>query len=741
MPKYAKVVVNLSLDRTFDYLIPESLAGQIHEGVQVNVPFGRGGTRRAYVVGLTNYSNYPGQVKAIDSLCEAHTRIPESLLNLGKWMAEYYCCSREQAVRALLPSAVRTGKVKHKTKAFYAVANPGDAEKFIVEHGKKAKAKARILQVLLQDPDIDSKLLLSKAEASPSVLKQLVDMELVVDEQRIAERDPYAGAKIITSAPLKPTPEQAEALNTIFELLENKKREKHVVLLHGVTGSGKTEVYLQAISRALEAGLEVIVLVPEISLTPQTVRRFRARFGTNVSVLHSQLSEGERFDEWNRVNDGKVKIAVGARSALFAPFRNLGMIIVDEEHETSYKQAEAPRYHARDVAVMRGKMENAVVVLGSATPSFESYHNALSGKYLLAGLPTRVDNRMMPVMRVIDLKMEAGPGGPVSLFSKELTNAINERIKAGEQTIIFYNRRGYARQMLCPCCGYVATCPDCSVAYIYHRKHATLSCYLCGRVIAAPNHCPDCNAKEIKYQGVGTEKIEAMFKGAFPEARLARMDSDTMTRRQAYEDVLNNFKRGSIDILIGTQMIAKGLHFPNVTLVGIINADQSLSIPDFRSEERTFQLLTQVSGRAGRGEVPGEVVVQTFSPYNPTIIAAVNHEFESFFEEEMEVRKQLGYPPAGHLIAVHLRGENPGDLEKYALEVLQKLQPSLHPGINVTEPSPSPIERIKKKFRYQMLFRGIKMKRLREHIRHLLLHGKHPKGIEIYADVDATHLM
>jgi primosomal protein N' (replication factor Y) len=738
MENIAKVIVNLSLDKSFDYKVPERLSGQVRAGVQVNVPFGRS-FRRGYVLSLKSHSDYP-DLKEIESLCEKESRITPPLVKLGEWMAEYYCCSQEQAVRTLLPSAVRKGKVKRKTQSICSLGNASQTKKIL--DSDKAKAQIRIIKILQEENSLTSKDLLERAGTGRAALNALLKNGAVKEFSEEVGRDPYKDVEIIPSKPKEPTEEQAEALKTICGVMEAEEKLQHVVLLHGVTGSGKTEVYLQAIAKALESGQESIVLVPEISLTPQTVARFRARFGDMVSVLHSGLTDGERFDEWAKVSDGKVKIAVGARSALFAPFRNLGLIVVDEEHENSYKQDKAPRYHARDVAVMRGGMENAVVVLGSATPSFESYQNALSGKYILSKLTKRIDERIMPLMRVVDLKKEAGRTGFLSYFSDELVEEVRNRIARGEQTIIFLNRRGYARQMMCEQCGFVAECPECSVPYTYHRKKQTLSCHLCGAVIPAPAECPDCASPEIRYCGVGTERLESVAEACFKGARIARMDSDTMTARSSYEKTLTDFKKGNIDILIGTQMIAKGLHFPNVTLVGIINADQSLYIPDFRAEERTFQLLTQVAGRAGRGDVRGEVIVQSFTPFNPAIQAAVNHDYEGFFEEEMEIRKELNYPPEGRLIAVHVNGEDESAVAEEAEKIMNAVKPCLNSGISFSDPAPAPIERIKGRYRYMMIFRGKGLRRLRFALRNISLHpGRSRKGVEVYIDVDALSLM
>ena len=739
--KIARVIVDLSLDKGFDYNIPDSLAGKIHIGVQVKVPFGKS-LRLGYVLNIIAHSEYPEQLKDIHSVCEHHSRIPEPLVKLGRWMSEYYCCSREQAVRTLLPRAVRSGKVKHRTLKHYSVADTAAAEKFIIENSGKKRSAGQVLtlKALLSSKELSQDALLSEAGVTASAVSSLLKKELISEEKRVLRRDAYADIEIIQSRPQEPTTEQAVVLKKLYAMLENPG-EKNTMLLYGVTNSGKTEVYLQAIARALETGKESIVLVPEISLTPQTVRRFRARFGDMVSVLHSRLTEGERFDEWSKVSDGLVKIAVGARSALFAPFRNLGLIIVDEEHESSYKQSEAPRYHARDVAVMRGHIENAVVILGSATPSFESFNNALTGKYELGQMLQRVQNCLMPVMNVVDGRIGAVEPGKVSFFSKILVDAVFDRLNRGEQSIIFLNRRGYARQMMCEHCGFVAECPDCSIAYTYHRQRESLSCHLCGDAVKAFTHCPECGAEDIRYSGFGTEKVEAAAMMIFKNARIVRMDSDSMRKTSSYEDVLDRFRRGEVDILIGTQMIAKGLHFPNVTLVGVINADQSLYIPDFRSCERTFQLLTQVAGRAGRGDVSGEVIVQTLNPFNETIMYAVQQDFRKFYDYDMEMRKVLNYPPAGHLIAIHFRGAEQAAVKRFAGEFMEKIRPCCHQEVIVTEPEPAPIERIKGKYRYMIILRGSKLKKLREAIRELILHGNTPRNLEVYADVDAQSLM
>ncbi len=740
-PNIARVIVNLSLDKTFDYIIPENLIGEIHHGTQVVIPFGKS-SRNGYVLDIVSHSSYPREkLKPITGLRGEHPKINPSLLDLAEWMSEYYCCSKEQAVRALLPGAVRSGKLKKKKIATYFLkSTPEEAQEFLFKNEKRSPAKCAIIKVLLQHHGHTGKQLLKEAEAGPSALTALVKSGIVEKQDKDVLRDPFAEISILPTQPATPTTEQKTALDAISKTL-NGETKQHTFLLHGVTGSGKTEVYLQAIAETLEQGKEAIVLVPEISLTPQTTRRFRARFGDMVSVLHSRLSDGERYDEWMKIHEGKVKIVVGARSALFAPFRKLGLIVVDEEHENSYKQDEAPRYHARDVAVMRGYLEKAVVILGSATPSLESFNNTKNGKYILTELTKRVDDFLMPEMKVVDMRDEAIETGHTQIFSRELVAQVFDRIRKGEQTIIFLNRRGFATQMICQQCGFVAECSECSIAYTYHLKRSCLTCHLCGAVLPAPSQCPKCTSDEIKYSGLGTEKIKTYARKIFKSASIRRMDSDTMTKKNSYEKTLGEFRSGQVDILIGTQMIAKGLHFPNVTLVGIIYADLSLHIPDFRAQERTFQLLTQVSGRAGRGEISGTVIVQTYTPFNPAIQYALNHDYHGFFEEEMEIRTALVYPPEGHLIAVHFRGESEIEIADFAHHFLKSVQSYIHDEITVSGPSPAPIAKIKGNFRYVIFFRGYKMKNLRQHLRQQVLHKKLPKGIKLYIDADAVSMM
>ena len=740
-PRIAKVMVDLSLDRVFDYLIPEGLSGDIGPGSRVRVPFGRT-SKNGYVVRVVSESDYPvSKLKEIGGLSSGKACVGPSLVELSEWMSEYYCCSREGAARALLPAPVRGGKIgKKKINLYYLGCAAEDAQDFIFEKGKRSKAKAAVLNVLLNRHGISKRDLLEMAGVGGSALAALVADGMVEKVESSEARDPFAGVVVLPTTPANPTDEQRLALDEVDRMLSSGG-SPGTMLLHGVTGSGKTEVYLQAIAKVLDDGREAIALVPEISLTPQTTERFRARFGEKVSVLHSRLSDGERYDEWMRIHDGEVRIVVGARSALFAPFRNLGLIIVDEEHENSYKQEETPRYHARDVAVMRGKMENALVILGSATPSVESYYNALNGKYRLVELTKRVDDLVMPEMRVVDMRQEALETGGGKMFSRTLVDEMRSRLSRGEQSIIFLNRRGFASQLLCRKCGFVAECSNCSITYTYHKSRECVSCHLCGASKPAPRACPECGADDIRYGGLGTEKVELAVSKLFPHASVKRMDSDTMTRRHSHEEALNDFRSGRIDILVGTQMIAKGLHFPNVTLVGVVYADLGLHIPDFRSQERTFQLLTQVAGRAGRGDRPGVVVIQTYTPFNSAIKRAVDYDYAGFYEDEMEVRNVLAYPPVSRMIAVRFSGEDESAVLGFAETFTRGVGKVVPKSAEAVGPSPCPISRIKGKYRYVSIFRGTGMRELRAELRFAALKTRCPKGVSVHVDSDPVNLM
>jgi primosomal protein N' (replication factor Y) len=732
----ARVTLEIALRREFDYLIPPEFAGRVEVGTRVKVPFGRRQVLGC-VTALADSSTFES-LKPILKIIGAQSLVTPRVLELARWMADYYCCAPETALKSVLPDAIRKEREGWRERLFARVLPGGKGIDALT------KRQTEIYHIIEEHQSIALQELLRLTGTTAQTVRKLEDKNLIEIAPQITERDPYANEEIIPTEPLKLNPEQAVALEKII------KGSGKFFLLHGVTGSGKTEIYLQAIARGLEEGKGAIVLVPEISLTPQTVERFKARFSsgplqTLVAVLHSHLSTGERHDEWHKIRQGRAKIVIGARSAIFAPVEPLGLIIVDEEHEHSYKQEEAPRYHARDVAVVRGQREGATVVLGSATPSLESYHNAKRGKYTLLEMPSRVDDKRMPLVRVLDMRTEKSKGdkGP-PIFSQRLKDAIHHRLEAGEQTILFLNRRGFATSMQCPDCGLVAECPNCSLSLTYHRREQTLRCHICGHRDRAPQRCPNekCRSPKIRFHGLGTEKVEDVLRKLFPKANVCRMDSDALKRKDDFRRILGDFRRGKIDILVGTQMIAKGLHFPRVTLVGIVYADTSLHLADFRAGERTFQLLTQVAGRAGRGDVEGEVVVQTFSPVHPAIQFARHHDFVGFFEAEMEFREQLLYPPFTRAALLTIRGRNEDKVKFSANHIKRELEtliPKL-PDLVIAGPAPAPLLRAENFYRYQIMLRLGQMSALSRHLALLDAQLTLPDDVTLTIDIDPVNL-
>ena len=732
----ARVTLEIALRREFDYLIPPEFAGRVEVGTRVKVPFGRRQVLGC-VTALAESSTFE-TLKPILKIIGTQSLVTSRVLELARWMADYYCCAPETALKSVLPDAIRKEQEGWRERLYVRVLPGADGIDALT------KRQTEIYHVIEEHRAIALQELLRLTGTTAQTVRKLEDKSLIEIAPKITERDPYANEQFVPTTPLKLNPEQAKALENI--MVESGR----VLLLHGVTGSGKTEVYLQAIARALEDGKGSIVLVPEISLTPQTVERFKARFSsgplqTLVAVLHSHLSAGERHDEWHKIRQGRAKIVIGARSAIFAPVEPLGLIIVDEEHEHSYKQEEAPRYHARDVAVVRGQREGATVVLGSATPSLESYHNAKRGKYTLLEMPSRVDDKQMPLVRVQDMRTEKSKGdkGP-PIFSQRLKDAIHHRLEAGEQTILFLNRRGFATSMQCPDCGLVAECPNCSLSLTYHRREQTLRCHICGHRNRAPQRCPNkqCRSPKIRFHGLGTEKVEDVLRKLFPKANVCRMDSDALKRKDDFRRILGDIRRGKIDILVGTQMIAKGLHFPRVTLVGIVYADTSLHLADFRAGERTFQLLTQVAGRAGRGDVEGEVVVQTFSPVHPAIQFARRHDFVGYFEAEMEFREQLLYPPFTRAALLTIRGRNEDKVKFSADHIkreLEKLIPKL-PDLVIAGPAPAPLLRAENFYRHQIMLRLGQMSALSRHLALIDAQLTLPDDVTLTIDIDPVNL-
>jgi primosomal protein N' (replication factor Y) (superfamily II helicase) len=740
----ARVTLEIALRKEFDYAIPPDLAPRIDVGTRVKVPFGPRQVNGivTQVIEESTHTN----LRPIAKIIGAPSLVTPQVLKLARWIADYYCCAPEIALKSVLPEAVRKEDARFKERLFVRI-NPVRGEP-----PKLTKRQQDILNVVEEWRELPLQRLLILSGATPATIRKLEDKGLISVAPQVDERDPYANEQILPTEPIALNTEQSVALQKIkAAMARSNSAEARTFLLHGVTGSGKTEIYLQAIAHALEQGKGAIVLVPEISLTPQTVERFKARFSsgplrTLVAVLHSHLSAGERHDEWHKIRQGRARIAIGARSAIFAPVDPLGLVIVDEEHEHSYKQEESPRYHARDVAVVRGQMEGAVVVLGSATPSMESFHNAKRGKYELLELTTRVDDQKMPIVRVVDMRAEGRKQKGIPIFSNQLKEAITQRLERREQTILFLNRRGYSTSLQCPQCGYVAQCPNCSVSLTFHRRAAKLLCHICGHSQNAPSACPEpkCRNAAIRYSGLGTEKVEDTLGKLFPHARITRMDSDTLKRKEDYRRILGDFRAGKIDVLVGTQMIAKGLHFPNVTLVGIIYADLSLHMPDFRAGERTFQLLTQVAGRAGRGDVEGEVFVQAFTPFHPAIQYARRHDFVGFYDQEIEFREQLRYPPLSRIALLTLRGRNEDKVRLSAEHVRSELEKSLSTktisDLVIAGPAPAPLARAETFYRYQLMLRTRAMTKLSRAIAKMQEALALPDDVMIAVDIDPVDL-
>jgi primosomal protein N' (replication factor Y) len=759
----ARVTLELALRKEFDYLIPPEMRAQIDVGSRVQVPLG---ARKVLgcVTAIAEESDY-ARLKPILKVIGAQTLVTHRILKLARWLGQYYCCAPEVALKSVLPEAVRHEQAGWRERLYVRLLPAsGDLPKL-------PKRQKEIWHILEERREMPLQELLELAETTAVTVRRLEDKGLVAISAEISLRDPYAREHILPSHPLPLNPQQAKALAAITQAMDEvngaggplrecgsdpkteRSRTTHhasrIFLLHGVTGSGKTEVYLQAIAHALEQGKGAIVLVPEISLTPQTVERFKARFGsgplqTLVAVLHSHLSAGERHDEWHKIRQGRARIVIGARSAIFAPVEPLGLIIVDEEHEHTYKQEEAPRYHARDVAVVRGQMENAVIVLGSATPSLESYYNCTRGKYKLLELLDRVDDKKMPMVRIVDMRQAMRGGKGIPIFSPQLHEAIAQRLERKEQVILFLNRRGYSTSLQCPLCGFVAECPNCSVSLTYHRQEQKLCCHTCGHAEPVPAACPkeQCRNPAIRYAGLGTQRVEETLGKLFPHARTVRMDSDALKRKEDYRRILGDFRTGKIDILLGTQMIAKGLHFPNVTLVGIIYADLALHQPDFRAGERTFQLLTQVAGRAGRGDIEGEVFVQAFTPFHPAIQFARRHDFAGFFDQELEFRRQLKYPPLSRVALLTLKGRNE-DKVKFSADHLKRALDKLASGFKdmiMAGPAPAPLLRAETYYRYQIMLRTGRISALSARLADLTQSLVLPEDVLLTVDIDPVDL-
>ncbi len=730
----ARVLVDGPSELMLDYAVPPGMQ-DVREGCRVEIPL-RGRTATGTVMTLTApEANGPACMKEISRLINAEPLVSQQLMELARWAARYYAAPLEQMVRCLVPEPVRQERHSEKThKVAELIRKPG-----IEEYNRLAAKAPRQTSILqrLKESGRAALIDLGGSAALPAC-RALERRGLVRILEEAEPRMPAIDEDYEPSAEMELNPEQTAALAGIVEELSAK--EKRPILLQGVTGSGKTEVYLQAVSHVVSQGRGALILVPEISLTPQTLQRFRSRFASlpgTVAMLHSSLSDGERFDAWHALHSGRARIAIGPRSAVFAPVRELGLIIVDEEHDASYKQENSPRYQGRDLAVLRARLEGAAVVLGSATPSLESIHNALCGKYRLARLDHRADGQRLPLTRVLDMRTEPRDKRYAGILSERLRMAIDKRLSRCEQSIILLNRRGFARALQCPDCGHTATCVHCSMPLTYHLTEDLLICHLCGYRAIVPRECPECHSKGILLQGFGTQKVETVLRKAFPAARLSRIDADVARRKNAVGDILARFRARKLDILMGTQMIAKGLDFPGVTLVGVLNADLGLCVPDPRAAERTFQLLTQVAGRAGRGDVDGEVIVQTFTPHAAAIQFARRHDTDGFAEQELELRRQLELPPFFHFALLTVRSERDA-LAAFCLEKLHKrLSRSLPPGVSISPPAPAPLSKACGQFRHQCTLKARSARLISDFVSGELAAARLGGDITATLDIDA----
>lgn len=709
---YAQIIIDIShgrLDRPFTYRIPEALQNNLCLGSLVVVPFGKGDTKRkGYVIGFSNSCEYPdGRLKEIESIASGGTDVTgDNAVRLALWMKQRYGSTMAVALRTVLTSRKQAKPCEHRS--IHLLLSKDDAEKKRHEFAMKHQvARERLLRELMEAPDQPYSLIIQKLHVTAPVIAALKKQGILEVRTETFLRNPVSIEKR-EEAGIRLSPEQkaiSEGVLQDFEALQEGKNIPRVSLIHGITGSGKTEVYIAIIEEIVKRGRQAIMLIPEISLTYQTLMRFYRHFGDRVSVMNSTLSESEKSDQFERARRGEIDVIIGPRSALFTPFPRIGAIIMDEEHESSYKNESMPKYHTREVAEKIASMQNGVVVLGSATPSLESYYQAKEGKYRLYELSRRLTGGTLPSVEITDLREELRAGNH-SILSRRLSELVSDRLAKGQQTMLFLNRRGFSGFVSCRSCGFVPKCPHCSVSLSLHRG-GRLLCHYCGYEEPMPDKCPECGSPYISGFHAGTEQAESFLSGQFPKARILRMDADTTRTKGSYEKILSSFANEEADILIGTQMIVKGHDFPNVTLVGILLADQSLNASDYRSAERTFQLLTQAAGRAGRGKYPGDVVIQTYEPEHYSIVHAAHQNYEEFYREEMVYRKLLRYPPAEHLLAIQIisRSEEHASLFAHKTRaLLEQLTATVRENnpdrLLFIGPAPAVLEKLRDEYRY-----------------------------------------
>jgi primosomal protein N' (replication factor Y) len=712
---YAEVAVPLHVFQTFTYRLSAEQSMTAKPGARLVVPLGRSVTT-AYIVGVHEelpQSLSETDIKDAQALVDIDPVCSPEILELARWVADYYACPLGEVIKAALPPGMSPKKsgasyAKPKLRRFVRLRQPLE-----LNQEKLGDAQRRAISTLETHGPMALQSLLATAGVSAATITSLEKKALVEISVEAVRRDPLSDGLGIKSEVHTLTAPQTSVLTQIEQQMNSGAYS--AFLLHGVTGSGKTEIYMRAMSKALSLGRSAMMLVPEIALTPVFSRRLRTRFGDQVAIFHSSLQKGERFDEWTRVKNGDARVVIGTRSAVFAPVKNLGLIVVDEEHESSYRQQESPYYNARDVAIVRAQKESATVVLGSATPSLESFHNANKSKYTLVNLPERVGARPMATAKIIDMRTVFARHGKPRVFSDELLEAIRDTRERGEQSIILLNRRGYSSFILCRSCGETVQCPNCDVTLTYHRSERVIVCHYCNHREAVPRVCPSCGKKYIYYVGEGTEQLEEMLRLLFPSLRVARIDRDTTARRKVFEQSLADFSAGKIDTLVGTQMLAKGHDFPNVTLVGVVSVDVGLALPDFRAAERTFQLITQVAGRAGRGDRPGRVLIQTHHPYHYALRHACAQDYEAFYEEELRYRQNHSYPPFVALASLLVHGPDLGRVRSDSLELRKQLDAvNQERKCRVLGPAPAPLSRLKGEHRFQLLIKSRSRKHLRE---------------------------
>lgn len=799
-------VPTMQTNRPYTYQVPSLLENKLQLGMRVVVPFGNGHREvQGFVVGFTDNSDYSGKLKPIQAVMDLQPVMDKEMLTLSKWLADTTYSFWIACLYTMLPNMLK-GKSHRVVRVvdelaeqdYFDLFNGRDTRDY-ADFEKNPQAVSRLLQLqkagkvqidyrvedrarvktvpgirpLLDFEQLEEARtsLHKNAHAQNRLLSYLQSIPGQTVRQKTAERQAGLSASTINQGvkkgwlkkvpievyrrphsqaalpdddhlqkPLALNPDQQAAVDQIDSAVE--KRSSTTFLLQGVTGSGKTEVYLQSIAQALSLGRTALMLVPEISLTPQIVNRVRRRFGSQVAVLHSGLSNGEQYDEWRRIERGQAKVVVGARSAVFAPLKDVGLIILDEEHETSYKQDEAPRYHAREVAKWRGRYHHAPVILGSATPSLESRARALKGVYRFLRLPHRVNHQPLPPIQVVDMRPEIKRWGE-SNFSRPLLQAVQDRLQRGEQSILMLNRRGFSSFMMCRDCGTVLKCPNCDISLTLHMDTRTMKCHYCGHEEPIPQFCPNCHSRHIRYYGTGTEKVQQELQRLLPQARIIRMDVDTTRRKGMHEKLLRQFGEHQADILLGTQMIAKGLDFPNVTLVGVLNADTGLGLPDFRASEHTFDLLSQVSGRAGRADKPGQVIIQTFNPGHYAIKDAQAHDYDRFFYQEMNIRHQASYPPYYYTVRLMASHPDEGEAARAMAHIKDRLQQSLSAQTIILGPTPRAIARMKRRYYYQIVIKYKKDPALHSTLLEILqeTQGKTFRDVQVSIDPDPQYFM